>query len=1247
MATLALTLAGQMVGGAVAGPIGATIGRALGALAGSAIDGAIFGERPVAQGSDVRLTGSSEGGAIPRVYGWCRVAGNVIWATELERITPENSGSKGFGRQAEEEAIAASFAVALCEGEVAHMGRIWADGRVLETEGLSLRFYRGTRTQNADGLIAAKQGEAPAYRGLCYIVFERLDLTPFGNRIPNISVEVCRPVGDLERDIRAMCVIPGSTEFGYDPAPRVRVVGRGETEAENTHASGLRSNWDVSIDELLALCPNLKHVGLVVSWFGTDLRCGECVVEPRVEAAGRQVEGTEWAVAGLTRGAANVVSEHAGGPAYGGTPSDASVIAAIRDLRARGISVTLYPFVMMDVPVGNGLIDPFTLGAGQPAHPWRGRITCHPAPGVAGSPDGTAGAGAQVAAFITNGYREMILHYAALAEEAGGVEAFLIGSEMRHLTWVRSGATQFPFVDALKALAADVRGIVGGGTKITYAADWSEYSGLQPEGAPGDKIFHLDPLWADENIDAVGIDNYMPMADWRDGQGHLDAQKARSIYELEYLKGNIAGGEGFDWFYASVADRAAQARTPISDGAHGEDWVWRYKDLVNWWSQPHHNRVGGVRSGTTTDWVPRSKPVWLTEFGCGAVDKGPNGPNAFGDPKSSEDKRPAFSTGRPDALVQRQALRACHQYWRATGAHNPTSPVYGGRMLDTDRIYIWCWDARPYPAFPGLADVWADAANYSTGHWLNGRLGAAGLGEMLAAIADEYGVATGRIDAVPPMVTGLGVEAVASLRDVAANLAEAGGLAVRDRLGKIEWISPEVGAVLGLEADDLERGDGPVTSRRRGDPAETAGRLTLNHFDRDIDYRTSAVLAVSPVGARNVGAESGLVLEADAARFAARAMLMRQATASDALDFALPPSALALEPGDLVTLEGEEPFRIEAVRDGFERRVSTLAHGDAATIAVSPTERRWSVVRPPIAAQPLVVIAHLPDGAGGSELVAAAYAQPWPGPITLRDAASGVTLGTISARGTVGVLTARLEAGPLGVWARGETMEIELSSGHVASGEPMTVLASANRIAVQSDGGGWELVGFETAELVAPRRYRLSGLLRGLRGTVPGAAASGQAVMVINAACLRMALGQGELSGTRDVRVFAGPADVEGRTEAVAMGSEPVLPLAPVHLTARRDETGALALSWIRRSRVGGNDWSFGEVPLDIAPERYRVCVFDGDARVRQVDVGESGWSYSTAAQEADFGGVPAGFGWTVQQVSPVLGPGLAAHGEV
>ena len=95
------------------------------------------------------------------------------------------------------------------------------------------------------------------------------------------------------------------------------------------------------------------------------------------------------------------------------------------------------------------------------------------------------------------------------------MDAFLIGSELRGLTRIQDNTGVFPFVTHLRSIAADVRSIIGASTKITYAADWSEYFGYQPNDGSGDVHFNLDALWADSNIDMVAIDNYMPTSDWR------------------------------------------------------------------------------------------------------------------------------------------------------------------------------------------------------------------------------------------------------------------------------------------------------------------------------------------------------------------------------------------------------------------------------------------------------------------------------------------------------------------------------------------------------------------------------------------------------------------------------------------------------------------------------------------------------------------------------------------------------------
>jgi len=582
--------------------------------------------------------------------------------------------------------------------------------------------------------------------------------------------------------------VPRRTSSPYATEPITRKLGEGVSLPENVNSTLGIPDFLVSLDQLEASLPNCRSASLVVAWFGNDLRAGHCEIRPGVEVSAKTTQPRSWGVNGVSRGDAHEVSRDAkGDPVYGGTPADFAVVQAIQELKARGFRVTFYPFILMDVPADNTLPDPYSnsaAGSGQPAFPWRGRITCSPAASYTGSVDQTAAAAAQVAAFFGDaqpsdfavsggsvhwtgpsddwGLRRMILHYAHLCDAAGGVDAFLIGSEIRGITQVRSGAAVYPAVQAFLDLAAACRAILGSGTKISYAADWSEYFGHHPQDGSGDVFFHLDPLWADANVDFVGIDNYMPLSDWRDGGDHLDALAGwPAVHDLGYLQSNIEGGEGFDWFYASAADRDAQVRTGITDGAAGKPWVFRYKDLKSWWSSQHFNRPGGAESGSPTAWVPEAKPIRFTEAGAPAVDRGTNQPNVFIDPKSSESFLPYFSRGFRDDFIQRRYVEALCRYWNAP-SHNPASGVYAGRMIETGEIAFWSWDARPFPAFPARGDVWTDGGNWRLGHWLTGRLGGTGLAELVRELGRRGGLPegladTGQLAASVPgyLVTGL------------------------------------------------------------------------------------------------------------------------------------------------------------------------------------------------------------------------------------------------------------------------------------------------------------------------------------------------------------------------------------------------------------------------------------------------------------------------------------------------------------
>ena len=132
MATLLLSAAGAALGGAVGGSIVGlstlALGKAVGATLGSVLDQRLLGSgsAPVETGrvERFRVMGSSEGAALPRVFGRARVAGQLIWSSRfLETVTSQEVGGKGGGgATVREYSYSVSVAVALCEGEVIRVG---------------------------------------------------------------------------------------------------------------------------------------------------------------------------------------------------------------------------------------------------------------------------------------------------------------------------------------------------------------------------------------------------------------------------------------------------------------------------------------------------------------------------------------------------------------------------------------------------------------------------------------------------------------------------------------------------------------------------------------------------------------------------------------------------------------------------------------------------------------------------------------------------------------------------------------------------------------------------------------------------------------------------------------------------------------------------------------------------------------------------------------------------------------------
>ncbi|WP_281971928.1 baseplate multidomain protein megatron [Ruegeria faecimaris] len=1319
MATILLSAAGAAVGGAIGGTVAglstAVIGRAIGATLGRVIDQRLMSQSVMGSGSEVvetgrldrfRLTQTGEGAAVANIFGRMRVGGQVIWASDFlearstSSTTQSVGGGKGSPKQPEvttttnSYSYSVSLAVALGAGQISDVPRVWADGEEIERSSLNMRVYPGTDDQLPDPLIEAIEGtgNVPAYRGTAYIVIEDLKLGAFGNRVPQFSFEVVRQEqpglpdteNSLSRIVRGVALMPGTGEYALASQQVNYTKGRGRSWAANVNSTSGLPDLVTSTQALKSELPGCEAASLVVSWFGSDLRCGQCKIQPKVLQNGIEGKNMPWGVAGLTRATAQIVRQENNEPVYGATPADASVIQAIQHLKQEGKRVMFYPFILMDQIGGNGLPDPWSDASDQPHLPWRGRITLSVAPGRDGSPDQMAEADVQVSDFFGQaraddfvigngtvsysgpqewGLCRFILHYAALCKAAGGVDSFCISSEMRGLTQIR-GLNGFPAVEQLRVLAGQVRSILGPDTKIGYAADWSEYFGYQPNDGSGDRYFHLDPLWADDNIDFVGIDNYMPLSDWRDGEDHVDADAgAKSIYDLSYLRGNIEGGEGYDWYYASPEEEAAQIRTPIEDGTHNEPWIWRYKDVRNWWSQPHHERINGVRSDNPTLWLPESKPIWFTELGCAAVDKGTNQPNKFLDPKSSESGLPKYSNGFRDDFLQAQYLRAVLGYWSDADI-NPVSSSYGGPMVDVSNAYVWAWDARPYPTFPNLRSQWSDGANYARGHWLNGRSGSRTLASVVTELCHAAGVTEIDVSGLYGTVQGYAVEQVSDARSALQPLMLRYGFDALEREGKLIFQMRDGARALTLNEEQLAITsdiDGHVEYRREAE-AEMSGRVRLRFVQSDADHEIASEEAVLPDDETHSVSVNEMPLSMTRAegRQTVERWLSEARVSRETARFALPPSLLNVGAGDVVRLVSggqDARYRIDRLEQA-EMQLAEAVRIEPGVYTPPDTPADEVTTKPFVAPVPVLpVFLDLPL-ITGSEVPHAPYlavaADPWPGSVAVYAAPGDedyVLQQVITGQTVIGFTESPMRRASAGLWDEGDALQVNLVDGLLES-RPRSALLSGANLAAIGDGtpDNWEVFQFADAALQSTGAYSVSGRLRGQLGTdaiMPDLWPEGSMFVLLDERVFQTGLLRSERGLTKHYRI--GPAtrgyeDPSYEHLVEAFEGNGLRPYAPSHLRVQQSSSRDV-FSWVRRTRLDGDDWSGLDVPLNEETEAYLVQVRQNGSLIREEVVAQPDWHYTSSMKATDT--VTGSYEVSVSQISAAYGPGLPVRLQV
>lgn len=484
-------------------------------------------------------------------------------------------------------------------------------------------------------------------------------------------------------------------------------------------------------------------------------------------------------------------------------------------------------------------------------------------------------------------------------------------------------------------------------------------------------------------------------------------------------------------------------------------------------------------------------------------------------------------------------------------------------------------------------------------------------------------------------------------------------------------------SVMTLRASDLGAHDSgdevpPSITTRKLQDVELPRRVRVRYLDTGRDYENGEQL--SPVRL-TTDAENDVDTDLPIAMSGERAAQIAEVLWSDAWrsrwvhSLTLEGRYLELEPADVieVPVDGRvQRMRIVSVEDdgGALRRLELVRDDDGAyvsyAVAAEPERRPNPITRLRDTALVLLDLPALRDEDDDPGIYAGAYptgtGTRWDGCVIFRSSDRGQTFssaGSIVSPVAAGTIVSALPDGISSTFDEEAVLTVDLEYGDLESRTEAAVLNGANAAAI-GDDGRWQIIQFRDAEQLTPTRYRLTGILRGRRGTehLSGTSVAGDRfVMVSTNRLVRLNVQIAEINAELVYRaVSVGAAFTSGENQSITPRGVALRPFSPVDVQLVDVGNGDIAITWIRRNRLGQELRDGVEIPMSETTELYEVDVYtlgSPSAIVRTITATGPSATYTVAQQIADFGSpsvTAASIAVAVYQISNVVGRGIAGY---
>lgn len=552
------------------------------------------------------------------------------------------------------------------------------------------------------------------------------------------------------------------------------------------------------------------------------------------------------------------------------------------------------------------------------------------------------------------------------------------------------------------------------------------------------------------------------------------------------------------------------------------------------------------------------------------------------------------------------------------------------------------------------------------------------LADVIATLCKRSGLTAADIDVsrITDTVRGYAVTTQATGRAALDPLRAYAPFDVVDDGGQLLFIPRGADVAATIPWADLaarEGGDHPEPLQTTvADESELPNAVTVIYADIDADYQSGAQSA-----RRNTAPATGQAwpvapaineqrIELPMAMTAARAariaeqLLWEAWTGRRTAKFSVGIKYAALRPADVVVIVGDDAtYRLRITRiteSGLVRQMEAVFE-EASIYAAAPpavptlgVPQQQIVMSGPTRLDLLdVPLLRDTDDDPGFYAAVSRYLAGWPGATLIASADGGASwadVQTFANSATVGSAEDVLPALVGGnVFDEASRVTIRLPPGlELASITAAAVLGGGNAALL-----GDELIHFRDAVLIGANLYRLSGLLRGRRGTESAMSthAVGERFVLLAGVggLARVPASASEIGAARDYRaITAGDTLDSAGSITFANTARGLKPLSPVHVAAGRNAAGDVLIQWARRGRLDTEWRDYVDVPIGETVERYEIdIVSSAGAVVRTLTATTPAVAYTADDCLADLGALVTSLHVRIYQMSSVVGRGTPA----